>query len=139
MEQRDYLLRQIELMTQAFVTLIRRLLGLKDIKEVEIQQTTDEVLKEQLDLSIEQILNTPIDETTELIIQQKGVHKTNLDLLAEILVINAKARQQTEQRIQLLESALQLYEWLDNNDNTFSMERHKKMNEIRMLINTASS
>ena len=135
MEQRDYLLRQIEIMTQVLVNLIRRLLGLKDIYEEEVQQTTDEVLKEQLDLSIDKIINTEIDEIEELIFKRKGIHKSNIDLFAEILLINAKTKQNPEQKVNLLNKALRLLEWLDNTENTFSMERHKKMNEIQHLIN----
>ncbi len=134
MEQRDYLLRQIELMTQAFVSLIRRLLGLKELTEEETQQTTDEVLREHLDISITQILQTQLDEIVDFIIKRKGIHKSNIDLLAEILVINAKSRQETEQKVNLYKKALELYEWLDRSGDTYSMERHRKIKEIRYIL-----
>lgn len=134
MEQRDYLLRQIELMTQAFVSLIRRLLGLKELKEEETEQTTDEVLKEQLDISISQVLETNYDELIDLFISKKGIHISNIELLADILVINARARKDTRQKTDLYKKALELYEWLDKKGDTYSIERHKKMNEIHYFL-----
>ena len=134
MEQRDYLLRQIELMTQAFVSLIRRLLGLKELTEEEIEQTTDEVLKEQLDMSISQVLENNYNKLVDLIISKKGIHIPNVELLAEILVINAHARKDAGQKTDLYKKALELYEWLDKKGDTFSMERHKKMKELRFLL-----
>jgi len=138
MEQRDYLLRQIELMTQAFVSLIRRLLGLKELTEEETQQTTDEVLKEHLDISITQVLQTQLHEIVDFIIKRKGIHKSNIDLLAEILVINAKSRQETEQKVDLYKKALELYEWLDQSGDTYSMERHRKIEEIHYFLDNSS-
>lgn len=134
MEQRDYLLRQIEIMTQTLVNLIRRLLGLKEINEEEAQQATDEMLKDSLNLSITDILNTPLDEIVDLILNHEGTHESNIDLFAEILVINAKASNKEQRKIKLLERALELYNWLDKKTGTFSIERHQKMNEIKNLL-----
>lgn len=134
MEKRDYLLRQIELMTQAFVSLIRRLLGLKELNEEEVQQTTDEMLKEYLDISVRKIMQMEFHELVELISKKQGIHKSNLDLLAEIIVLNAESRQNTEEKTNLYRKALDLYEWIDKTGDTFSMERFRKMEEIRFLI-----
>ena len=134
MEQRDYLLRQIELMTQTLVALIRRLLGLKDLSEKETQRVTDEVLKEQLDISMTQIIETEPESIVELLTRHNGITISNVDLFADILVINAKARHNANQKLNLLVRALKLYEWIDMTGNTFSIERHQKINDIRMMI-----
>ena len=134
MEQRDYLLRQIELMTQAFVSLIRRLLGLKELKEEEIEQTTDEVFTKQLDLSLSQVMEINLDEIVDFIISKKGIDLSNVDLLARILVINAYVREDAEQKADLYKKALELYEWSDKKSHTYSMERFRKMEEIRYLL-----
>jgi hypothetical protein len=134
MEQRDYLLRQIEIMTQTLVNLIRRLLGLKEINEEDAQQATDEMLKDNLNLSITDILNTPLDEIVDLILSHEGTHETNIDLFAEILAINAKASTDAQRKRKLFERALELYSWLDRKSGTFSIERHQKMNEIKNYL-----
>jgi hypothetical protein len=134
MEQRDYLLRQIELMAQTLTNLIRRLLGLKEINEEEAEQATDEMLKENLNISIAEILNTPIDKLVDLILSKESIHVTNIDLFAEILVINAKASGDLQRKRKLLERAQTLYNWLDKKSGTFSIERHQKMNEIENYL-----
>lgn len=134
MEQRDYLLRQIELMTQTLVNLIRRLLGLKELNEEETQQATDEMLKENMGISLAEILSTAPDKIVDVILQQGGIHETNVDLFAEVLVINANASAEAERKRILLVAALELYNWLDNKTGTFSIERHQKMNDIRIQL-----
>ncbi len=134
MEQRDYLLRQIELMAETLANLIRRLLGLKEINEEEAQQATDEMLKENLQISISDIVNTPLDQIVDLILDREGIHETNIDLFAEILFLNAKASKDPLRKRKLYERSLELYEWLDRKSGTFSIERHQKMNEIKNLL-----
>jgi hypothetical protein len=134
MEQRDYLLRQIELMTQTLANLIRRLLGLNEITEEEAEQATDEMLKDNLNISINVILDTPLDKLVDLILKQENIHETNIDLFAEILVINAKASNDSKRKRKLFERANILYSWLDQKTGTFSIERHQKMNEIQNLM-----
>jgi hypothetical protein len=134
MEQRDYLLRQIELMTQTLVNLIRRLFGLKEITEEEAEQATDEMLKESLDLSLTDILNQPLSKLVDVMLTHTGIHETNMDLLAEILVINAKATTEFTKKQQLLRRAQVIYEWLDQTSKTFSLDRHQKMREIQRML-----
>lgn len=134
MEQRDYLLRQIEIMTQTLANLIRRLLGLKEINEEEAVQATDEMLMDSLNISVAEILNTPLDNMVDLILSKESIHETNIDLFAEVLVINAKASVDLERKRRLFERALTLYKWLDKKSGTFSIERHQKMNEIENYL-----
>ena len=138
MEQRDYLLRQIELMAEVLANLIRRLLGLKEINEEEALQTTDEMLRENLNISIAELLNTPLDKTADLILDREGIHESNIDLFAEVLFINAKASNDPVRKRKLYERALELYNWLDRKTGTFSIERHQKMNEIKILVDGLS-
>jgi hypothetical protein len=136
MEQSDYLLRQIELMTQTLANLIRRLMGIKEISEEEAEQTTNELLEEYLHLSIKEIVNTPLDEIVDRILQHDGMYETNMDLFAEILVLNAKNSGDERRQMYLLERGLAVYDWLDRKSGTFSAERHRKMNEIKNLMNS---
>lgn len=137
MEQRDYLLRQIEIMTQTLVNLIRRLLGLKEINEEETQQATDEMLKENLNISLSEIINTPLDKLVDWVLDQEGIHTTNVDLFAEILTLNAQASSDPQRKLKLYERALELYNWLDEKSGIFSIERHQKMITIKNYIDSA--
>ena len=137
MEQRDYLLRQIELMTQALVALIRKLTGLKEdgsASDEEIEQLTDEMLTEQLGMELAEILEIPLTEITDKIVSIKGIHLSNIELFAEVVYLNAKACLQTEKKVRLLMIALELYEYADRESGTFSIERHAKINDIHSQL-----
>ncbi len=131
MPQRDFLLQQIEQMSQAFADLIKRLLGLKiENTEEETQQATNELLKDQLNTSMKELLSIPPGKISEFIVKEKGLDESNLELLADVLVLNAKANSiQTDQE-KLYQTALEVYQWVDNESRTFSMERQNKVREI---------
>ncbi len=135
MEQRDYLLRQLELMTQAMVALIRRLLGMKDPgHEEEAMQATDELLKEYLGTTLQEIIDVPAEKCIEFLVHEKKLHPSNVDLFAEMLVLNATLLSDLEQKKKLLKIALELLTWLDVNGKLYSMDRQQKIVEVRRLL-----
>jgi hypothetical protein len=135
MEQRDYLLRQIEMMAQVLVALIRKLTGLKEEgSEEELHVDTNEMLKEHLDTDLDAIMKIQPDKLSKWILAKNGMDKKNLELFAEVLVLNAKAMTAGTESKKLLEAALTLYLWADKNGDTYSVERHSKMNEIKTLL-----
>lgn len=132
MQQRDYLMRQIEQMSQALVALIRKLLGLKTEKnEEETEKATNELLQDQLNTSLRELLNVQPGEIAQFIVETKGLDVSNLDLFADVLVLNAKARSNGTDKEKLFRIALELYKWTDNKSKTFSMERQSKVREIQ--------
>jgi hypothetical protein len=135
MEQRDYLLRQIEMMTQFLLALIRKLTGMKDNSpEEEQREVTDMMMKEQLDISLSDIAQIPVDEIADFIMNRKGIHQSNIDLFAEVLILNAKGGTDKEYRKLLLLRALELLQWEDRTSGVFSMERQQKINEVKVLL-----
>ena len=135
MEQSDYLLRQIEMMARALAALIRKLTGLKEEgSEEELHRDTNEVLKEQLDIRLDDIRKVPLEKIASWILAKKGMNRTNTELMAEVLMLNASVISDEKERSRLLQAALALYSWADKEDNTYSLERHKKMNEIKTML-----
>jgi methionyl-tRNA synthetase len=137
MEQRDYLLRQIELMTQALVALIRKLTGLKEdgsTSDDEIQQATNEMLTEQLGMELSDILNIPLNELTDRLLENNGLHFSNLELFAEIIYLNAEVSSDVQERDQLLKIALEILTLVDREEKTYSLARHTRINEIRTQL-----
>ena len=132
MQQRDYLMRQIEQMSKVLVALIRKLLGLKSVDlEEETIHSTNEVLQEQLNTSIDEILATPLKEVAEFITQLNGLDISNLELFADILVLNAKVYSDKTHQKKLFETGLELYNWADEKSSTFSMERQMKIRDVK--------
>jgi hypothetical protein len=135
MEQRDYLMRQIEMMTQFLLILIRRLTGMKkNGHEEEQKAATDALLKEHLSTSLDEILQIPLNDIADFITKKKGIHQSNIDLFATVLVLNAKAETDENRKRQLLLLALELLQWADHSGGVFSLERHRQINEINALL-----
>jgi hypothetical protein len=135
MEQRDYLLRQLQMMTQAIVALIRKLTGLKEIgTEEEIKHVTNEMLKEYFDTSLAELMQVPLEDTIEFITQNKKLHPSNVDLFADVLMINADKSEDAFNKENLLKRALILLEWVDKTGGTFSVERNIKIVDIRSIL-----
>lgn len=134
MEQRDFLMRRIELMMQAIVALIRKLTGLKDLKEDEIQQITDNMLFEHLEISVSDIIKTPLEDFTELITSMPGLNENNLELFSDVLVLNSKSRNSETEAINLLQKAIAILNWVDNKSSTFSMDRQDRIAVIHSMM-----
>jgi hypothetical protein len=131
-EQRDYLLRQIQMMAQVIAAIIRKLTGLKDSgTEEELKQVTDTMLNEYFTTSLDEIAQTPLEKTVEFIIQNKKLHPVNVDLFAEMLIIHANKTEDQTTRTKLLERALSLLDWIDQTGGIYSVERHEKIQSIR--------
>jgi hypothetical protein len=135
MEKRDYLMRQIHLMMQTLLALIRKITGLKEENsEEEIRQVTDTMLKEYLNTSLEEIQQLSVNEIVEFIVGQKGIHSMNIDLFAEILILNANTGIQIEGKHDLLLKALELLEWSDRESGYYSVDRHEKITNLKFLL-----
>ena len=135
MQQRDFLMRQIEQMAQAFAALIRRLLGMKtENTEKETELATNELLKEQLNTSIKELLSIPIGEISEFIVKEKGLDESNLEVFADLLILNAKVKSNHTDQLKLYKIALEVYQWIDSKSRTFSMERQNKIQEIEEFL-----
>ncbi|MBN1949745.1 MAG: hypothetical protein JW801_00985 [Bacteroidales bacterium] len=134
MEQRDYLLRQIQMMAQVLTALIRKLTGLKEEssdEEQQMEKATNEMLTEHFDFELTEMMQVPVEEVAEWITCGKRLHIENLDLFAELLLLHAGTQSDTERKIRFLETAAALLSHVDEKGNTFSIERQAKILSIR--------
>jgi hypothetical protein len=137
MEQSDYLLRQIQLMAQALAALIRRLTGLKEeSSEEELKEATDVVLRDQMDLCMDDLISIPPGQVAEWLEREKNIHVSNMELLADVLLLNAGKAPDTEEKKKWLKAASALLAYVDEKGNIFSLERKLKTEEIYRLLNT---
>lgn len=135
MERRDYMERQIEMMAKTLAALIQRLTGMdiqKDRQEVE--KITYTTLKNELDISLDEMLLVPSDEVCNHLTTEKNIRREWIEALADIMVINAKAAQDQHRKETLLQYALEMLFWLDQSTSAFSFERHEKRNEILEML-----
>jgi hypothetical protein len=134
MQQSDYLLRQIQQMTEALVSLIRQLLGLKNpAAEEEAWEATNEMLHEHLGINLDDILEIPSQNIVNTLLQQKSIDPSNLDLFSEVLILNARIYKNRPQQSNLLNAAREILIWSDQHSNTFSLRRQQLLDQIEKL------
>ena len=133
MEQKDYILREIE----KIGALISYLLGkYKPAKSIQEQEETEELINKKLledygkDLNF--ILNINESDFDKEFSQKKGFNDENIELLANLFFTLGNS-QHNKHKPYLLK-ALSLYNYIDEKSKTFSFERTNKINNLRDLI-----
>jgi len=133
MEQKDYLLREIEKMGAVLRAILNRLIGTKGNLAITIEndfeKTNEELIHEVgFDLTRFLALNEPDSE--DYLSHFEGMKSANLELMAEIIYQMAIKEPAGQKRI-LLEKAIQLYELCETTDKTFSFDREQRIKEIK--------
>ena len=133
MQQKDFLLREIE----KIGTLLRYLMG-KLIPSSSIENTEETIqlinreLVENSDFNINEILSFSIKDFDEIFTQSKGYSFENIELLADLLY--TIGNNQVTINIDHLKKALELYEYINEKSKTYSFERISKIEEIKKLL-----
>ena len=133
MEQKDFILREIEKIS----TLLRYLIGkLVPSSSVENSEETIELINRELvensGINIDMLLDITIKDFDEVFTQNKGYSFENIELVADLLftIGNDPINNKTNH----LKRALELYEYINEKSKTFSFERQKKIDEIKTLL-----
>lgn len=130
MEQKDFILRNIE----KIGALISYLIGqYKSAKNIEEQQETEELINKQLldnyGADLQFILDLDEHNYESAFSENKGFNFENIELLADLLfTLNNKKDQK------YILKALSLYKYIDAKSKIFSLERADKMATIRLLL-----
>ncbi len=133
MQQKDFILREIEKIS----TLLRYLIGkLIPSSLVENYEETIELINRELvensGFNINEILSFSIKDFDEVFTQSKGYSYENTELLADLLFTLGNDRSQSKSNY--LKKALELYEYINEKSKTFSFERISKIEEIKVKI-----
>lgn len=136
MEQKDYLLREIEKIGVVLRAILNRLTGSKGNFATTVEsvfEKTDEELVHKINFDLTCFLALDESASLDYISRFEGMSSINLELLAEIIyqiAIQGSARQK---RI-LLEKAIFLYEFCETTDKTFSFVREQRIKEIKKAL-----
>jgi len=110
------------------------LLGLKSQGKVNDGiEIVNQVLKENLDLDIQKLLNIQLDDFINTLKTEKGFNNESLDKLADILTIIAENRQNKDKKM-LYERCLIIYEYLEKTENVYSVDRKWKIEQIKNML-----
>ncbi|MGE5348693.1 MAG: hypothetical protein ACM3NP_05375 [Actinomycetota bacterium] len=136
MEQRDYLLREIEKIGMVIRAIRQKLFGGTDELAVSVEtqaETLKEMLLSEAYLDIDVLVALNPAETEKYLASLKGFNTENIELLAKTLTELSINGDSADSRT-MLEKALQLYEICNLRDRTFSFEREAAVNQIQEVL-----
>ncbi len=136
MEQRDYLLREIEKIGMVIRAIRQKLFGGTDELAVSVEtqaETLKEMLLSEAYLDIDVLVALNPAETEKYLASLKGFNTENIELLAKTLTELSINGDSADSRT-MLEKALQLYEICNLRDRTFSFEREAAVNQIKEVL-----
>lgn len=131
MYQKDYILRMIEMMGD----LIAGILGL--IRKGDFNRASEEIGRIYHDLLREDssfFMKIPEDQLTNRLLKEHNYTNGHLEILAELFNAEAElesARGKLDESMLLFRKSLILFEFIDNEQKSYSFERIEKMESIR--------
>lgn len=135
MERRDYLLHQIQEMGAFLARLVSRLRK-KDHKPTEMLTQVSSALKNELNVDLDEVLFLD-DESFIDVLKEKLLSTENFELFAEFLEKfgDIALDNETFLRQQIYYTkALTLLNFMEENSQSYSMERQQKIAELRLKL-----
>ncbi len=135
MNQEDRLKKQIDQLGKVLGRILADILGIKTQADASIGfDSVYQELKTELDLNMDEVLDWPMDELVVKLKTERNYTHAHLELLADILY-NLQDGTNTTRSVELLERALVIYEYIQENDAAYSFERMNKINRIKAYLN----
>ena len=131
MEQRDYILREIEKISVMLLAMLGKFRRIKSKKQFEQERSMiDNELEEAGELSIDKLISFTDEEIISYIDKNKGFDPGNMELLVDLLNVFAENLPENDSQ-NLNKKALLILEYIDNKTRTFSLERSLKINSLK--------
>lgn len=133
MQQKDYLLREIEKFGLMITMIINKLSRRKEEVSLSEQDQLEEakgLLLQEIGFDVDVCFSLEDSEIEQYISTLQGVSGANIELLADVLHVMGKRSEPDATRV-YLEKALKLYELCNSMDRTFSFDREGKIREIK--------
>jgi len=135
MEQRDYILREIEKISVMLLAMLGKFRRIKSKKQFEQERSMiDNELEEAGELSIDKLISFTDEEIISYIDKNKGFDPGNMELLVDLLNVFAENLPENDSQ-NLNKKALLILEHIDRESRTFSMERSLKINSLKEKLN----
>ncbi|MDD3875557.1 MAG: hypothetical protein PHT69_02990 [Bacteroidales bacterium] len=138
MEQRDYLMRQVNQLARVLGKVLFDLLGLKNSGEIiESINITTLSLMSELDIDLDELVSIKRDELIHTLIDKMGFNNENLETLSEILMQmgdNFFKINNLNKGESYCQTSLFIYEYLEKADNTYSLARREKIEKLKTLL-----
>ena len=133
MEQKDYLLREIEKIGVIINAIRQKIFGGKDNLAITVEKQFEEakeMMLSETNFDFDKFLALNPEKSNEYICNFQGFSIENIELLADC-ISQMGSNDQTDNSKMYFEKALQLYELCNLKSRTYSFERETKINSLR--------
>jgi hypothetical protein len=138
MEQRDYLMRQIEQLGQVLAKMLARLLGIKQKGSPsfgleELRQT----YKNELDIDLEELIHIPENDIIIFLKNKNKYFEHHLEMIADILHTTAENHYKNDRLDDgnnLLRKSIYILEYIHSTGKDFSIDRVSKIETLKDLL-----
>ncbi len=135
MEQRDYILREIEKISVVIMAILGRFRMINSKRQFEQERSMiDSDLEESAGITLNDILAFSGDELIAFLDSNQGFDPGNMELFADLLIAFADNTDE-EENTDLLKKAVIILEHTDSKTRTFSMERSSKIAGLKKMLN----
>lgn len=139
LEQRDYIMKQVDQLGRVLARALSNLLGLKSQGDVSSGiEIVNEALKGELYLDIEKLIAIRTDAFIAMLKEERNFSNENLDSLADILLLEADnittEQGKNDKRKMLYEKCLTIHQYLEKSEATYSIDRHLKIERIKKMV-----
>ena len=132
MEQKDYILREIEKIGAILRAIINRLMGSLDGSTIQIEkqfEETKDMLANEMDFDLNKYMEQNESESKDYLSNFKGINLENIELLADMLM-QMGLKSKSIQKENFLKKSMQLYNYCKMMDKTYIHARESKINQI---------
>lgn len=136
MEQKDYILREIEKIGLIISFIGQKIFGGKENLSLTIENKINDasgMLLEESDFDLNKFLSLNIEESNEYITSFKGFNNENIELLADCISQICMTDNSGDSK-KYLEKALQLYVLCNLKSKTYSLKRENKIITIKNAL-----
>ena len=136
MEQKDYLLREIEKIGLLLKMIFNKIAGKEENYALILENQFDEekeLLLHEIGFNIDIFLLLEESGIEHYISKFDGIKGSNIELLADIIKVMGKKADSAKTK-EYLKRALKLYELCNSLDKTFSFDRESKISEIKNAL-----
>ena len=132
MEQKDYILREIEKIRIVMEGLLNRLKGgNSDLSKVNTDfDKVNKLFITDTRVDLNALLNTDSNQFDNIFKKENGYNEANIEQFADILTEMA-SKAEGNLKDQLNQKALETYEYVDTLSNSFSFGRKMKMDTLK--------
>lgn len=139
MFNQDYIMRQVQQMTQVLSKILIQVLKLKKSESAtEIITYTNEKLKEHLDFDIEEFSSILEEKGLKYFISEKNFNNETLNIFADILFELAEQCFENlsthQQSLKMYSQSLLIYEFIETDEKTYSIDRNVKISKIKDIL-----